>query len=120
MSDSKVAAICADRANTRLVLATYLVAANEEIAALRSKIAERESSWLRAADLTKQVEALQAEITALKAKPAATKIVARHDYAAERKARMAKNRAMTAAYFAAFPDERSVTPYQLEQFAAMQ
>ena len=102
MSDSatRIAALYADKANTRLVLATELVARNAEC------------------------EALRAEVSALRATPAAPakpapvrRVIARYD--AERKARMARNREMTAAYFAAFPQERSCTPYQLEQFANM-
>jgi hypothetical protein len=42
----------------------------------------------------------------------------RRDFAAETKARHARNRAMTDTYFAAFPQERSCTTYQLEQFIA--
>jgi hypothetical protein len=97
MSDSKVAAILAVKANSRVVLATSLVASNTEL------------------------EALRAEISVLRAKPVAAPAprVIRRDFDAERKARMARNRDMTAAYFAAFPGERSCTPYQLEQFAAM-
>lgn len=99
MSDSasRIAAIYGNKANTRLVLATDLVARNAEC------------------------EALRTEVSVLRAKPVAApapirRVIARYD--AERMARMARNRAMTAAYFEAYPDERSCTPYQLEQFAA--
>jgi septal ring factor EnvC (AmiA/AmiB activator) len=131
MSDSasRIAAICADRANTRLALATDLVARNAECEALRCQLGdmqhevsvarrERADAQDEAKALRAEVSVLRAELSALRSQPVppTRRVIARHD--AERAARMARNRALTAAYFEAYPAERSVTPYQLEQFAA--
>jgi hypothetical protein len=98
MSDSIVAALLGNKANTRLALATSLAERNAECEALRAEV-----GLLRTAPKT--------------IAPAAPRYV-RSNFAAERAARMARNRALTAAYFAAYPGERSVTPYQLEQFGS--
>lgn len=126
MSDSatRIAAIMAVKANSRLVLATELVARNAECEALRARpvgvsaedhVAAIDALVAEIAELKRLVGVHKTEAAALRNKPSP-----RRDWAAENKARHARNRAMTAAYFAAFPGERSCTPYQLEQFAAMQ
>ena len=92
MSDmnTKIAALVADKKNTRLALATALVARNAECEALRMRGAG--------------------------SRPA-TKIVARSEFAAQLDARIAERKVLLAEFFAANPQCRSASPAQLAEFA---
>lgn len=93
MSDmnTKIAALLADKANTRLALATALVARNAECEALR----------MRGAGAGKP----------------APKVVARSEFASHLDERVARRKELLAMYFVANPHCRSVTPAQLAEFA---
>ena len=84
-STTRIAALCSDKSNSRLVLATLLVKAETEVQALR----------LRGAG-----------------KPA-PKVVARSNFAAELDDRIAKRKVALAAFFKDNPQCRSATPDQL-------
>ena len=94
MSDmnTKIAALVADKSNTRLALATALVARNAECEALRMRGAGAGS------------------------RPA-IKVVARSEFAAHLDERVAQRKALLAMYFVANPQRRSVTPSELDEFA---
>lgn len=93
MSDmnTKIAALVADKKNTRLALATALVARNAECEALR----------MRGAGAGPRP---------------ATKIVARSEFAIHLDARIAERKVLLAEFFAANPQCRSASPAQLAAF----
>ena len=86
-STTRIAALCSDKSNSRLVLATLLVKAETEVQALR----------LRGAGAGKP----------------APKVVARSNFAAELDDRIAKRKVALAAFFKDNPQCRSATPEQL-------
>ena len=87
-STTRIAALCSDKSNSRLVLATLLVKAEAEVQALR----------LRGAG-----------------KPA-PKVVARSNFAAQLDDRIVKRKVALAAFFKDNPQCRSATPDQLAPY----
>lgn len=93
---SNVTALMANKANTRLALATALAERNAEVEALRLAV-----SKLRGAG---------------SASRSAPKVIARSVFSAQLDEHMRNMKERVAAYMKANPQARSVTPAELEEF----
>lgn len=113
MSDIQTiaAAYYADKANTRIVLATALAERNAEVQALRKQVGDVRELRERNTNLQTRVEELSNRVAKLN--PRAPKVIARSNFAAQLDDRIAKRKVALAAFFKDNPQCRSATPEQL-------